>query len=206
HRTLAGRAGRGRARSRHGSHPGTTHHRAAGQHPTRARQHAEHSPKGHHRHGGHTRTAQHRSTRHHDRHHHVHRSSWTLPVHNYTLTSRFGPRWGTNHPGVDLAIGTGLPVHAAHSGTVSIAGWDGGYGNGVEINVGHGLSTVYGHNSRVVVAPGQHVRRGQLIAFSGSTGDSTGPHCHFELRRNGIPFNPLPFLRAHGLNIVAHSG
>jgi murein DD-endopeptidase MepM/ murein hydrolase activator NlpD len=129
--------------------------------------------------------------------------AWVLPVHGYTVTSQFGARWGTNHPGVDLAVGTGTPVYAAHAGTVTLAGWDGGYGNGVEIDDGAGLSTVYGHNSSVVVSAGQHVARGQLIAYSGSTGDSTGPHLHFELRRNGVAFDPVPYLRARGLNLLA---
>jgi murein DD-endopeptidase MepM/ murein hydrolase activator NlpD len=128
---------------------------------------------------------------------------WVLPVHGYTVTSQFGARWGTNHPGIDLAVGTGTPVYAAHAGTVTLAGWDGGYGNGVEIDDGAGLSTVYGHNSSVVVSAGQHVTRGQLIAYSGSTGDSTGPHVHFELRRNGVAFDPVPYLRARGLNLLA---
>ncbi|BCJ28130.1 M23 family metallopeptidase [Actinocatenispora sera] len=128
---------------------------------------------------------------------------WVLPVHGYTVTSQFGARWGTNHPGIDLAVGTGTPVYAAHAGTVTLAGWDGGYGNGVEIDDGAGLSTVYGHNSSVAVSAGQHVTRGQLIAYSGSTGDSTGPHVHFELRRDGVAFDPVPYLRARGLNLLA---
>ncbi|BCJ37743.1 hypothetical protein Athai_52460 [Actinocatenispora thailandica] len=128
---------------------------------------------------------------------------WVLPVHGYTVTSQFGARWGTNHPGIDLAVATGTPVYAAHSGTVTLAGADGGYGNGVEIDDGAGLSTVYGHNSSVTVSAGQHVTRGQLIAYSGSTGDSTGPHVHFELRRNGVAFDPVPYLRARGLDLLA---
>jgi murein DD-endopeptidase MepM/ murein hydrolase activator NlpD len=128
--------------------------------------------------------------------------SWSVPVHGYTVTSTYGPRWGTNHPGVDLAVPTGTPVYAAHSGTVTLAGWDGGYGNGVEIDDGGGISTVYGHNSSVVVSAGQQVRRGQLIAYAGATGDATGPHVHFELRRNGTAFDPVPYLRARGVDLL----
>ncbi|HEY3502252.1 MAG TPA: M23 family metallopeptidase [Actinocatenispora sp.] len=128
--------------------------------------------------------------------------SWSAPVRSYTVTSEYGPRWGTNHPGVDLAVPTGTPVYAAHSGTVTLAGWDGGYGNGVEIDDGGGISTVYGHNSSVVVSAGQQVRRGQLIAYAGATGDATGPHVHFELRLNGTAFDPLPYLKARGLDLL----
>lgn len=129
--------------------------------------------------------------------------AWVLPVHGYTVTSQFGARWGTNHPGIDLAVATGTPVYAAHSGTVTVAGADGGYGNGVEIDDGAGLSTVYGHNSSVTVSAGQHVDKGDLIAYSGATGDATGPHVHFELRRNGVAFDPVPYLRARGLDLLA---
>lgn len=129
--------------------------------------------------------------------------TWSVPVHGYTVTSEFGPRWGTNHPGVDLAVPTGTPVYAAHSGTVTLAGWDGGYGNGVEMNLGGGITVVYGHNSSVAVSPGQYVKRGQLIAYAGATGDATGPHVHFELRLNGTAFDPVPYLKARGLNLLA---
>jgi murein DD-endopeptidase MepM/ murein hydrolase activator NlpD len=131
---------------------------------------------------------------------------WALPVKiAYDVTSEFGTRWGVLHAGVDLAVPTGTPIYAAHAGTVTIAGWDGGYGEGVEIDDGAGLSTVYGHNSQLVVTAGQRVAMGQLIAYAGSTGDATGPHCHFELRLNGVAFDPLPYLKPRGMDIEAHA-
>jgi murein DD-endopeptidase MepM/ murein hydrolase activator NlpD len=131
---------------------------------------------------------------------------WALPVRiAYDVTSEFGTRWGVLHAGVDLAVPTGTPIYAAHAGTVTVAGWDGGYGEGVEIDDGAGLSSVYGHNSQLQVSAGQHVALGQLIAYAGSTGDATGPHCHFELRRNGVAFDPLPYLEHQGLDIEAHA-
>jgi murein DD-endopeptidase MepM/ murein hydrolase activator NlpD len=131
---------------------------------------------------------------------------WALPVRiSYDVTSEFGTRWGVLHAGVDLAVPTGTPIYAAHAGTVTVAGWDGGYGEGVEIDDGAGLSTVYGHNSQLVVSAGQQVALGQLIAYAGSTGDATGPHCHFELRRDGVAFDPLPYLRQQGLDVTARA-
>lgn len=132
--------------------------------------------------------------------------TWALPVRTgYDVTSEFGTRWGVLHAGVDLAVPTGTPIYAAHAGTVTVAGWDGGYGEGVEIDDGAGLSSVYGHNSQLVVSAGQHVALGQLIAYAGSTGDATGPHCHFELRRDSVAFDPLPYLDRQGLDLEAHA-
>ena len=135
-------------------------------------------------------------------------STWRLPVHakHYWVSSTFGRRWGVLHAGVDLAVPTGTPIRAAHSGRVSIAGPYSGYGRAVGIENGHGLATVYGHTSRVIVHRGQWVRPGQVVAFSGNTGDSTGPHLHFEMRRHGVPFNPLPFLHRHGLYLLRAAG
>ncbi|MCC6485635.1 MAG: peptidoglycan DD-metalloendopeptidase family protein [Armatimonadetes bacterium] len=95
------------------------------------------------------------------------------------------------HTGVDFACPSGTSVKAAASGTVIMAGWMGAYGNAVVIDHGGGVSTLYGHNSRVACRAGQEVKQGQVIAYSGSTGWSTGPHCHFEVRRNGVPVNPF---------------
>jgi murein DD-endopeptidase MepM/ murein hydrolase activator NlpD len=110
------------------------------------------------------------------------------------LTSGFGWRWGRMHEGIDLAVGVGTPVVAAASGTVIVAGWLGGYGNLVVIDHGNGISTAYGHNTSVTVGVGQSVAQGQLISYSGSTGHSTGPHVHFEVRINGTPVDPLGYL------------
>ncbi|MGX6447621.1 murein hydrolase activator EnvC family protein [Patulibacter sp. S7RM1-6] len=113
---------------------------------------------------------------------------------NGTLTSPFGYRWGKLHAGVDIAVPVGTPVHAAAAGTVAIAGWVSGYGNYVCINHGGGLSTCYGHNSKLGVSVGQKVSKGQVVAASGNTGHSTGPHIHFETRVNGVPRDPMGYL------------
>jgi murein DD-endopeptidase MepM/ murein hydrolase activator NlpD len=115
------------------------------------------------------------------------------PVHG-VFTSGFGWRWGRMHEGIDLAVGTGTPVVAAAAGTVILAGWLGGYGNLVVIDHGNGMSTAYGHNSSVTVGVGQYVAQGQLVAYSGNTGHSTGPHLHFEVRINGTAVDPLGYL------------
>ena len=98
------------------------------------------------------------------------------------------------HEGIDIAVGTGTPVHAAATGTVIYAGWMSGYGNIVVIDHGSGLSTAYGHNSSLGVAQGTAVGAGAVIALSGNTGHSTGPHVHFEVRVNGVPVDPLGYL------------
>jgi murein DD-endopeptidase MepM/ murein hydrolase activator NlpD len=115
------------------------------------------------------------------------------PVHG-VLTSGFGWRWGRMHEGIDLAVPNGTPVVAAAAGTVIIAGWMGGYGNLVVVDHGGGISTAYGHNTSVTAGVGQQVAQGQLIAYSGSTGHSTGPHVHFEVRINGGPVDPMGYL------------
>jgi murein DD-endopeptidase MepM/ murein hydrolase activator NlpD len=110
------------------------------------------------------------------------------------VTSGFGIRWGRMHEGIDIAVPTGTPVHTAAAGRVLYAGWLGGYGNLVVIDHGGGISTAYGHNSSLVVSVGQDVTVGDVIAYSGSTGHSTGPHLHFEVRVNGVAVDPLGYL------------
>jgi murein DD-endopeptidase MepM/ murein hydrolase activator NlpD len=110
------------------------------------------------------------------------------------VTSGFGSRWGRMHEGIDIAVGQGTPVHAAAAGSIIYAGWMEGYGNLVVIDHGNGLSTAYGHNSTLASSVGQTVSAGQVIAYSGSTGHSTGPHVHFEVRVNGAPVDPLGYL------------
>ncbi len=95
------------------------------------------------------------------------------------------------HTGVDISVPCGTSICSAADGEVIMAGWMGAYGYAVVIDHGGGISTLYGHNSRLLVRRGQHVSRGQVIAKSGSTGYSTGPHCHFEKRVDGTPVNPL---------------
>jgi len=111
------------------------------------------------------------------------------------ISSRFGQRWGRLHAGVDIAAPTGTPIYAAKDGRVSYAGYRGGYGKLVEINHGNGLVTRYGHCSKLLVSSGKRVKKGQLIALVGSTGNSTGPHLHFEVRINGKAVDPLKWLK-----------
>jgi murein DD-endopeptidase MepM/ murein hydrolase activator NlpD len=110
------------------------------------------------------------------------------------VTSGFGSRWGRMHEGIDIAVGAGTPVHAAAAGMVVYAGWMSGYGNIVVLDHGNGLSTAYAHNSSLAVGQGATVGKGFVIALSGSTGHSTGPHVHFEVRVNGAPVDPLAYL------------
>ena len=118
------------------------------------------------------------------------------------ITSPFGmrpnPFGGGNiefHPGIDIGVAVGTTVSAAAAGRVIIAGWVSGYGNYVAIDHGGGMSTGYGHLSQFFVSVGQDVQRGQAIGASGNTGRSTGPHLIFEVRRNGSPIDPNPFLQ-----------
>ena len=116
------------------------------------------------------------------------------------ITSYYG--WRTHpifrtkryHSGMDIAVDTGTPIHAAASGTVIYSGWMGGYGYCVMISHGGGLVSLYGHNSSLAVGEGQRVSQGQVIAYAGSTGYSTGPHCHFEVRVHGEVTDPLNYL------------
>jgi peptidoglycan DL-endopeptidase CwlO len=113
---------------------------------------------------------------------------------NGPIVSPFGMRWGRLHAGVDIAVPSGTPVHAAKSGKVLIAGWVSGYGNYTCIGHGGGLSTCYGHQSSIGVSVGQSVSQGQVIGSSGCTGHCFGPHVHFETRINGAPVNPMGYL------------
>lgn len=116
---------------------------------------------------------------------------------NGVVTSPYGLRWGGTdfHPGIDIANDLGTPIIATADGVVEYAGWDsGGYGNMVDINHGNGIMTRYAHASQVVVTAGQYVKRGQLIAYMGSTGFSTGPHVHYEVQVNGQRVNPISYL------------
>ncbi|XOQ43074.1 MAG: Murein hydrolase activator EnvC [Clostridium sp.] len=124
--------------------------------------------------------------------------TWPLPSCT-TITSGYGARWGTFHKGIDISRAGiyGAAIVAADSGKVIQAGYGqygtgyGGYGNVVAIDHGGGYSTLYGHMSRVAVSVGQYVTKGQVIGYVGSTGQSTGPHLHFEIRVNGVAKNPM---------------
>jgi murein DD-endopeptidase MepM/ murein hydrolase activator NlpD len=115
------------------------------------------------------------------------------PVHG-PITSPFGQRWGVLHPGIDIGVPSGTPVHAAAAGQVVWCGWMSGYGNFVVIDHGGGYATAYGHNSKILVHCGQDVSQGEVVSLSGCTGFCTGPHVHFEVRVNGTPVDPLTYL------------
>ena len=110
------------------------------------------------------------------------------------ITSNYGLRWGKMHYGVDIGASYGDEIIAAADGTIIYAGWEEGYGNLIEIQHAAGLSSYYGHCSLINVKIGQIVKKGQKIGNIGSTGKSTGPHLHFEIRNNGKPTNPLNFI------------
>ena len=124
------------------------------------------------------------------------------PLDSLRMTSNFGLRWHPvtggrrQHEGVDLASPVGTPIHATADGTVAKADWFGGYGLFVQLEHGGALQTRYGHMSRLNVAAGQHVHKGDIIGYVGTTGRSTGPHLHYEVRVNGAAVNPIPYMQA----------
>ncbi|MFJ8645697.1 M23 family metallopeptidase [Streptomyces sp. NPDC093546] len=139
-------------------------------------------------------------------------ASWVKPVNGYTLTASFnqgGAMWSHKHSGQDFAVPIGTPVKAAHSGVVVKAGPNGGgdgpaYGNAVVIKHSNGTYSQYAHLSKIDVSVGKKVKTGQLIAKSGNTGNSSGPHLHFEIRTTpnyGSAINPASFLRSAGVTI-----
>jgi murein DD-endopeptidase MepM/ murein hydrolase activator NlpD len=124
--------------------------------------------------------------------------AWPTP-NCYNITSPFGYR---NHPiirqrrlhtGIDIGASSGSSVLAANDGVVIMAGWNGGYGNCVIIDHGSGIATLYAHNSSILVKVGDEIKKEQVIAKVGSTGLSTGPHLHFEVRENGTPVDPMKY-------------
>ncbi|MGI6204364.1 MAG: murein hydrolase activator EnvC family protein [Anaerovoracaceae bacterium] len=122
------------------------------------------------------------------------------PCASHTVSCEYGPRFcpihqtDEIHSGIDISASYGTNIYAAASGTVTIASYQKSFGNCVRISHGSGLQTLYAHCSRLLVSPGQHVKRGQVIAKVGSTGDSTGPHLHFTVYKNGAPVNPRNYL------------
>jgi murein DD-endopeptidase MepM/ murein hydrolase activator NlpD len=113
---------------------------------------------------------------------------------NGAVVSGYGMRWGRLHEGIDITASTGTPILAAAAGTVIYAGWLGGYGNLVVVDHGNGLATAYAHASATLASVGQSVAQGETIALVGSTGNSSGPHLHFEVRVNGVAVDPLLYL------------
>ena len=128
-----------------------------------------------------------------------------LPIHNpapgQAVTSSFGVRRDpllrtpAMHAGIDFRAAPGTPIRAAGAGTVVRAGWNGGYGRMVEVDHGDGLTTRYAHMSRIRVEEGDRISTGDVVGEAGSSGRSTGPHLHYEVRRNGNPVDPLRFLK-----------
>ena len=122
---------------------------------------------------------------------------WPVPG---ALSSGFGKRANPQtgepafHSGVDIRVPSGTPVKATADGIVIVSGWVGGNGNIVVIEHGHDFSTAYAHNTQILVKVGQRVKRGDIIAISGATGRTTGPHLHYEVWKRGIPTDPIPFL------------
>ncbi len=125
-------------------------------------------------------------------------SGW--PVHGW-ISSGFGKRVDPVsgrkgfHTGVDIANDTGTPVRCTADGRVAFAAWDGGYGKLVIVDHGNGFSTYYGHLSQIRVAPGERVHKGALVGLMGATGNTTGPHVHYEIRLYGVPVNPIKYMR-----------
>ena len=122
---------------------------------------------------------------------------------NGSVTSSFGWRISPTgsskeqHAGIDIAINAGTPVVATADGRVVQSGPFGGYGNLVQIDHGNGISTLYGHNSQIAVNIGQSVKKGQVVSYAGSTGNSTGPHVHYEVRENDTSIDPWKYLVSH---------
>ena len=134
--------------------------------------------------------------------------SFIWPVASYVyVSSRFGLRihpitgQQKTHTGIDIASNQGTSIYAADGGTVTLASWNGGYGNCVMIDHGNGYVTLYGHMSSIAVSQGQAVSQGETIGYVGSTGKSTGPHLHFEVLKNGTRIDPEQFYS--GLTISA---
>lgn len=125
-----------------------------------------------------------------------------------SITSLYGYRFspmrrddgesGEFHPGIDIANSPDTLIYATADGTVLFSGWSHGYGNLVVIDHGYGIQTVYGHTSKALVRAGDRIAKGQVIAYMGTTGRSTGAHLHYEVRRQGRPVNPMSFLKVRG--------
>lgn len=133
--------------------------------------------------------------------------AWPAPG-LYTITSRYGNRWHPvykywkKHSGIDIRVPSGTKLVSANDGIVAYAGYYGAYGYMVIIDHGGGISTVYGHNTKILVTQGQKVSKGEVVSLSGSTGVSTGPHLHFEVRENGVRVNPMDYYKHVGVTYL----
>jgi len=131
------------------------------------------------------------------------------PLDGLTMTSNFGMRvhpvlGGLRaHKGIDLSAPVGTPIHATADGVVGKAAWFGGYGLYVQLEHGNDLETRYGHMSRLNVAEGQHIHKGDIVGYVGTTGRSTGPHLHYEVRVSGVAVNPVPYMQSGGGSLAS---
>jgi murein DD-endopeptidase MepM/ murein hydrolase activator NlpD len=126
---------------------------------------------------------------------------WMLPLDQYTFTSPFGVRFGVLHAGIDLAAPEGTPYKSVHAGTVTQAGYRGGYGYSITVKQANGVEVIYAHSRRLLVKVGQQVAAGQVIAEVGNTGYSYGTHLHLEVHVNGTPVDPIRFLLERNVDI-----
>ncbi|MFI7573406.1 M23 family metallopeptidase [Micromonospora sp. NPDC049497] len=126
---------------------------------------------------------------------------WLLPLQGYDFNSPYGMRWGKLHTGVDLVAPEGTPYVAIHDGTVTKAGWFGGYGYTVIVQHADGSEAIYGHSSAVSVSEGQQVKAGDQLGLVGNTGHSYGSHLHLEVHVKGEPRDPVPWLQERGVDI-----
>ncbi|MBE6067334.1 MAG: M23 family metallopeptidase [Clostridium lundense] len=120
-----------------------------------------------------------------------------IPVSRGTISSSFGERWGRMHKGIDIAAPTGTPIYAVRKGRVIFSGWQDGYGKVIKIDIGEDTVIIYGHCSILNVNKDDLVDTGDKIGEVGSTGNSTGPHLHFEVRKDDVPQNPEPYLKKY---------
>ncbi|MEV6109748.1 M23 family metallopeptidase [Streptomyces sp. NPDC051940] len=134
--------------------------------------------------------------------------SWVSPIKGkYTFTGKYnqgGARWAAKHSGQDFAVSTGTKVHSVHGGTVVEAGWGGAYGNNIVVKHKNGLYSQYAHLSKINVKTGEKIKTSEVIGLSGSTGNSSGPHLHFEIRTTpyyGSAVNPVNFLTDKGVKL-----
>ncbi|MFB9333601.1 M23 family metallopeptidase [Actinoplanes octamycinicus] len=126
---------------------------------------------------------------------------YLLPLDDYQFTSAFGVRFGKLHAGIDLAAPDGTPYKSIHAGTVTAAGYNGGYGYSITVQQDDGTEVIYAHSRRLLVKKGDAVKAGQVIGEVGNTGYSYGTHLHLEIHVGGKPVDPITFLKPHGVDI-----
>jgi murein DD-endopeptidase MepM/ murein hydrolase activator NlpD len=127
--------------------------------------------------------------------------AWVLPLEDYTFTTPYGMRWGKLHSGIDLAVAEGTQYKSIHPGTVTRAGWYGGYGYCVIVRHADGTETIYGHSSKLLVTEGQQVKAGDVLGLTGNTGHSYGSELYLEVHVDGQPIDPVPWLRTKGVDL-----